>query len=37
MLGQISKRTKGGLKAADEGRFASDAEMELIFSKYADS
>ena len=31
------ERTKEGLTAADEGRFASDAEMELIFSKYADS
>ena len=27
-------RTKEGIKAADEGRFASDAEMEQIFNKY---
>jgi len=30
------ERTKEGIKAADEGRFASDAEMERIFYKYAD-
>jgi predicted transcriptional regulator len=30
-------RTKEGIKAADEGRFASDAEMERIFNKYDDS
>ena len=31
------KRTKEGIKAADEGRFAGDAEMERIFNKYEDS
>ena len=28
------ERTKEGIKAADEGRFASDAEMKRIFNKY---
>jgi len=28
------ERVKEGIKAADEGRFASDAEMTKIFSKY---
>ena len=27
-------RTKEGIKAVDEGRFASDAEMDRIFNKY---
>ena len=27
-------RTKEGIKAADEGRFASDTEMNRIFNKY---
>ena len=31
------ERTEEGIKAADEGRFASDAEMERVFNKYADS
>lgn len=31
------KRTKEGIKAADEDRFASDTEMERIFNKYEDS
>ena len=31
------ERTEEGIKAADEGRFASDAEMERIFNKYEDS
>jgi len=31
------ERTKEGIEAADEGRFASDAEMNRIFSKYEDS
>ncbi len=31
------ERTKEGVKAADEGRFASDSEMEQIFDKYKDS
>jgi predicted transcriptional regulator len=28
------ERTKEGIKAADEGRFTSDAEMKRIFNKY---
>ncbi len=28
------ERVKEGVKAADEGRFASDADMAKIFSKY---
>jgi predicted transcriptional regulator len=31
------ERTKEGIKAADEGRFASDTEMEQIFNKYKNS
>jgi len=31
------ERTKQGIKAADEGRFASDTEMEQIFNKYKNS
>jgi len=31
------ERTKEGIQAVDEGRFASDAEMERIFNKYEDS
>lgn len=31
------ERTKEGIKAADEGRFASDAEMDRIFNKYENS
>jgi len=31
------ERTKQGIKAADEGRFASDNEMEQIFNKYKNS
>ena len=31
------ERTKEGIKAADEGRFATDAEMERIFNKYKQS
>lgn len=30
-------RVKEGIKAADEGRFAGDAEMERIFNKYEDA
>ena len=29
-----TERVKEGIKAADEGRFASDADMAKIFSKY---
>lgn len=32
-----NERIKEGIKAADEGRFASDAEMERIFDKYEDA
>jgi predicted transcriptional regulator len=31
------ERTKEGIKAADEGRFASDVEMDRIFNKYKDN
>lgn len=31
------KRIRGGIKAADEGRFASDTEMNRIFNKYEDA
>ncbi|MDH3692848.1 MAG: ribbon-helix-helix protein, CopG family [Gammaproteobacteria bacterium] len=31
------ERTKEGIKAADEGHFASDAEMERIFNKHKES
>lgn len=31
------KRTKEGIEAADEGRFATDAEMERVFDKYKES
>lgn len=29
-----AERTKDGIRAADDGRFASDAEMDRIFNKY---
>ena len=32
-----SERVKEGIKAADEGRFTSDADMAKIFSKYEDA
>ena len=31
------ERIKDGIKAADDGRFASDAEMERILGKYDDN
>ena len=31
------ERVKEGIKAADEGRFATDAEMERIFRKHKNS
>lgn len=31
------ERIKDGIKAADAGRFASDAEMDAIFNKYKDA
>ena len=32
-----TERVKEGIKAADEGRFASDADMDAIFRKYKTS
>ena len=32
-----TERTREGIKAADEGRFASDTEMNRIFNKYEDA
>jgi predicted transcriptional regulator len=37
LLAWQDKRTKEGIKAADAGRFASDAEMDGIFNKYKDA
>jgi predicted transcriptional regulator len=31
------ERTREGIKAADEGRFATDTEMSRIFNKYEDA
>ena len=31
------ERTKEGITAADEGRFASETELERVFNKYEDS
>ncbi len=31
------ERTKEGIKAADEGRFVSDADMEHLFNKYEEA
>ncbi|MEE8528590.1 MAG: ribbon-helix-helix protein, CopG family [Gammaproteobacteria bacterium] len=31
------ERIKEGIKAADEGRFADDTEMERIFTRYEDA
>jgi len=31
------ERVKKGIKSADEGRFADDAEMERIFNKYQEA
>lgn len=31
------ERIKEGIKSADKGRFAADAEMERIFNKYEDA
>lgn len=31
------ERTKEGVKAADEGRFVGDSEMDRIFNKYKDA
>jgi predicted transcriptional regulator len=37
LLAWQDERTKEGIKAADAGRFASDAEMDAIFNKYKDA
>lgn len=34
LLSWQEERVKEGIRAADEGRFTSDAEMEQIFRKY---
>jgi len=37
LLAWQDERIKEGIKAADVGRFASDAEMDAIFNKYKDA
>ena len=37
LLAWQDERIKEGIKAADDGRFASDAEMDAIFNKYKDA
>jgi predicted transcriptional regulator len=37
LLAWQDERIKEGTKAADAGRFASDAEMDAIFNKYKDA
>ena len=37
LLAWQDERIKKGIKAADAGRFASDAEMDAIFNKYKDA
>jgi predicted transcriptional regulator len=37
LLAWQDERIKEGIKAADAGRFASDAEMDAIFDKYKDA
>lgn len=37
LLAWQEERVKIGIKAADAGRFASDAEMDEIFNKYKDA
>ena len=32
-----AERTREGIAAADEGRFASDTEMEQVFNKYGNA
>ena len=32
-----TERTREGIRAADEGRFATDTEMNRIFNKYEDA
>jgi len=37
LLAWQDERIKEGIRAADAGRFASDAEMDAIFNKYKDA
>jgi predicted transcriptional regulator len=37
LLAWQDERIKEGIKAADDGRFASDAEMDATFNKYKDT
>ncbi|MGI9284959.1 MAG: CopG family ribbon-helix-helix protein [Pseudomonadales bacterium] len=37
LLAWQQERVKAGIKAANEGRFASDAKMDEIFNKYKDA
>ncbi len=37
LLAWQDERVKEGIKAADAGRFASDAEIDAIFNKYKDA
>ena len=37
LLAWQDERIKEGIKAADAGRFASDAEMDAIFNRYKDA
>ena len=37
LLAWQDERIKEGIKAADAGRFASDAEIDAIFNKYRDA
>jgi predicted transcriptional regulator len=37
LLAWQDQRIKEGIRAADAGRFASDAEMDAIFSKFKDA
>jgi len=37
LLAWQDERIKEGIRAADAGRFASDAEMDAIFDKYKDA
>jgi len=37
LLAWQDERIKEGIKSADAGRFASDAEMDAIFNKYKDA
>ena len=37
LLAWQDERTKDGIKAADAGRFASDADMDAVYNKYKDA